>query len=88
MTVLAGGSDFVSAPRLSPDGKQLAWIAWDHPNMPWDDTVLYLADVTSDGSLSNQRKVRHHRADALCFISFGQPDARSEALSPESYILV
>lgn len=58
VTVLAGGTDFVSAPRLSPDGKQLAWVAWDHPNMPWDDTVLYLADVTSDGKLSNQRKVR------------------------------
>ena len=62
VTVLAGGTDFVSAPRLSPDGKQLAWVAWDHPNMPWDDTVLYLADVTSDGKLSNQRKVRCHTA--------------------------
>ena len=60
VTVLAGGTDFVSAPRLSPDGKQLAWVAWDHPNMPWDDTVLYLADVTSDGKLSNQHKVRCH----------------------------
>lgn len=57
MTVLAGGTDFVAAPRLSPDGTQLAWVAWDHPNMPWDDTVLYLADVAPDGSLSNQRKV-------------------------------
>lgn len=58
MIVLAGGTDFVAAPRLSPDGTQLAWVAWDHPNMPWDDTVLYLADVASDGSLTNQRKVR------------------------------
>ncbi|KAL3158064.1 hypothetical protein ABBQ32_011673 [Trebouxia sp. C0010 RCD-2024] len=57
MTVLAGGTDFVAAPKLSPNGAQLAWVAWDHPNMPWDDTVLYLADVASDGSLTNQRKV-------------------------------
>lgn len=77
MTVLAGGNDFVSAPRLSPDGKQLAWVAWDHPNMPWDDTVLNLADVTSDGSLSNQRKVRYHAADALCLIGFGKLSATS-----------
>ena len=57
MTVLAGGNDFVASPRLSPDGRQLAWVAWDHPNMPWDDTTLYLADVASNGSLDKQRKV-------------------------------
>lgn len=57
ITVLAGGHDFVAAPRLSPDGSQLAWVAWDHPNMPWDDTTLYVAQVGSDGSLSKTRKV-------------------------------
>ena len=55
--VLAGGHDFVAAPRLSPDGSQLAWVAWDHPNMPWDDTTLYLAQLQSDGSLTNIHKV-------------------------------
>ena len=40
--VLVEGHDFFAAPRLSPDGKQLAWIAWDHPNMPWDTTSLYV----------------------------------------------
>lgn len=55
--VLAGGHDFVAAPRLSPDGSQLAWVAWDHPNMPWDDSMLYVAQVASDGSLSSTRKV-------------------------------
>ena len=58
MTKLAGGHDFVAAPRLSPDGSQLAWVAWDHPNMPWDDTVLYLARVQDDGTLSNVQKVQ------------------------------
>ncbi len=56
-TVLAGGHDFVAAPRLSPDGSQLAWVAWDHPNMPWDDSMLYVAQVATDGSLSSTRKV-------------------------------
>ncbi|DBB15202.1 TPA: hypothetical protein ACH3X3_004206 [Trebouxia sp. C0006] len=55
--VLAGGHDFVAAPRLSPDGNQLAWVAWDHPNMPWDDSMLYVAQLAADGSLSNTRKV-------------------------------
>jgi len=31
--------------RGQPDGRALAWMAWDHPNMPWDDTRLYAADL-------------------------------------------
>ena len=38
-TVLATGSDFVSRPAVSPDGTTLAWVAWDHPNVPWDSTA-------------------------------------------------
>jgi dipeptidyl aminopeptidase/acylaminoacyl peptidase len=49
-TVLAAGHDFFSSPRLSPDGRRLAWIAWDHPNMPWVGTTLYLAELDAAGS--------------------------------------
>jgi len=48
--VLFGDSDFVAYPRASPDGKRLAWIAWDHPDMPWDASRLYVADRV-DGRL-------------------------------------
>jgi dipeptidyl aminopeptidase/acylaminoacyl peptidase len=47
--VLAGGHDFFSSPRLSPDGSRLLWLAWDHPNMPWNGTTLYLAALGPDG---------------------------------------
>jgi dipeptidyl aminopeptidase/acylaminoacyl peptidase len=47
--VLFGESDFVAYPRVSRDGRRLAWIAWDHPNMPWDTTRLHVADLTADG---------------------------------------
>ncbi len=50
-TILVEGPDFLSSPRLSRDGKSMAWIAWDHPNMPWDETRLYRADVAVDGTL-------------------------------------
>jgi dipeptidyl aminopeptidase/acylaminoacyl peptidase len=53
--VLAGGTDFVAAPRLSPDGGHLAWIGWDHPRMPWDGTELRVADVAPDGTLGPAR---------------------------------
>lgn len=47
--VLFGESDFVAYPRVSPDGRRIAWIAWDHPNMPWDTTRLYTAELTGAG---------------------------------------
>ncbi|MFT7599401.1 MAG: dipeptidyl aminopeptidase/acylaminoacyl peptidase [Acidimicrobiales bacterium] len=43
--VIASGTDFVMAPRLSPDGRWLSWLRWDHPNMPWDGTELCAAPV-------------------------------------------
>jgi len=48
-TVLASGHDFFSSPRLSPDGKRLAWLAWDHPNMPWVGTTLHLGEFDARG---------------------------------------
>lgn len=49
--VLVSGSDFYSSPRLSPDGSQLAWFSWNHPNMPWDSTWLWVASIQDDGSI-------------------------------------
>jgi hypothetical protein len=47
--VLVSGRDFVAAPRPSPDGRRLAWLAWDHPDMPWDGAELWVATLTPDG---------------------------------------
>ncbi|HEX3208443.1 MAG TPA: S9 family peptidase [Geminicoccaceae bacterium] len=54
---LAGGHDFFSSPRLSPDRSQIAWLCWDHPNMPWDGTELWLAEIGEDARLSAPRRV-------------------------------
>ncbi|MEV6561471.1 prolyl oligopeptidase family serine peptidase [Nocardia sp. NPDC051756] len=45
--ILVSGPDFVAAPRLSPDGGTLALVSWDHPSMPWDDTVLRVRDIAT-----------------------------------------
>lgn len=55
--VIASGRDFYAAPRLSPDGTQLAWIEWDHPNMPWDGTWLCVAEIQSEGPLGKIQQV-------------------------------
>jgi len=49
VSVLATGHDFYSNPRLSPDGQRLAWLTWDHPNMPWDGTELWVATLDAEG---------------------------------------
>ena len=54
--VLFGDSDFVAYPRPSPDGERLAFVAWDHPNMPWDTTSLYVGEL-ADGSLAGLQRI-------------------------------
>ena len=64
------GFDFCSSPRLSPDGRRLAWICWNHPNMPWDATELWLAEVATNGSLLSPRRIA---GDAKGDVSIIQP---------------
>jgi dipeptidyl aminopeptidase/acylaminoacyl peptidase len=54
---IVGGHDFVAAPRISPDGATLAWVAWDHPRMPWDGTELWVGELARDGVVSAARPV-------------------------------
>jgi dipeptidyl aminopeptidase/acylaminoacyl peptidase len=56
-STLTEGADFYAAPRLSPDGTQLAWLSWNLPAMPWDATDLWVASVAADGSLAVPRLV-------------------------------
>jgi dipeptidyl aminopeptidase/acylaminoacyl peptidase len=55
--VLAKGADFFSSPRPAPGGKKLAWLTWNHPDMPWDATQLHVADLSMTGGLSAQKTV-------------------------------
>ncbi|MBV8777858.1 MAG: S9 family peptidase, partial [Alphaproteobacteria bacterium] len=63
--ILAQGCDFYAAPRLSPDGARLAWLSWNHPNMPWVGTELWLADIAGDGVLANPRRVAGGEAESI-----------------------
>ena len=65
-TVLFAGWDFVSSPRLSPDGSTLAWMSWNHPNMPWDGTHLWTAPVLDDGALGDATLVAGGETVSVC----------------------
>ncbi len=65
--VLVSGPDFVSSPRVSKEGDQIAWVQWNHPNMPWDDTQLCIASL--DEMLLSNQKVIKSQAE-----SFFQPE--------------
>jgi dienelactone hydrolase len=63
--VLAGGHDFFSSARLSPDASRMVWLAWDHPNMPWNGTTLYLADIGADGAPARIRVIAGGVAESV-----------------------
>lgn len=46
---LAAGSDFLAQPCVSPGAERLAWVAWNHPDMPWDRTRLMVGRLSPDG---------------------------------------
>jgi dipeptidyl aminopeptidase/acylaminoacyl peptidase len=64
-TELASGHDFYSDPQLSFDGSRLAWLTWDFPQMPWDGTDLWVADIQPDGSLAQPTHVAGGTAESI-----------------------
>jgi dipeptidyl aminopeptidase/acylaminoacyl peptidase len=63
--VRARGRDFYATPRLSPDGAQIAFLAWDLPDMPWDSAALYVAAIEADGSLGRPRRIAGGEGSAV-----------------------
>jgi len=55
--VLVAGNDFYSSPRLSADGGRLAWLTWNHPNMPWDGSELWVGELDENGALGRTERV-------------------------------
>jgi dipeptidyl aminopeptidase/acylaminoacyl peptidase len=80
---IAEESDFYSAPRVSPDGKQLAYYCWNHPNMPWDGGELRVADLNEDGTLGKTEVVAGSVNESICQHSWG-PDGRLYYISDRS----
>ena len=86
IVTLASGADFYAAPRPSPDGSRLAWLSWDLPDMPWDNTNLWAAELREHeisnprclaGKQSNTADSEHSGADEWVF----QPEWHGDALT-------
>lgn len=69
-----GRHRFVTGPRLSPDGTKVAWLAWDHPRMPWDGTELLVADVTdgADGVFEGARVLAGGPQESIAQADWGR----------------
>lgn len=64
-SVLATGHDFFAYPRLSADGRRLAWLTWDHPDMPWDGTTLWVAELDGEGRPGDPVRVAGGRDESV-----------------------
>jgi dipeptidyl aminopeptidase/acylaminoacyl peptidase len=64
--ILVSGNDFYSSPRIGPDGSQLAWLTWNHPNMPWDGTELWVGELMDDGSMGDVIRVTGGVNESIC----------------------
>ena len=63
--ILVKDHDFIAAPTISPDNTQLAWVTWEHPNMPWDKTALWLGNLDRKGQLHNVRQVAKDQSGSI-----------------------
>ena len=82
-TVLVSGNDFYAFPRVSPDGSHLAWLTWNHPNMPWDGCELWVGEFAADGLVVNQQMIAGGLNESI-FQPEWSPDGRLYFVSDAS----
>lgn len=63
---LIEGNDFYTSVRISPDGTKLAWLCWNHPNMPWDSTELWLATISDNGEIKDKKMIAGGETESIC----------------------
>ena len=63
--ILVSGNDFYSNPRISPDGSQLCWLTWNHPNMPWDGCELWIGSIDRTGKIVRSRCIAGGRKESI-----------------------
>jgi dipeptidyl aminopeptidase/acylaminoacyl peptidase len=82
---LAASHHFLTGPRVSPDGRRVAWLGWNHPAMPWDGTELCVADVREDGTLAPHRVVAGGATEAVCQVEWDGADTLVALTDPDGW---
>ncbi len=81
--IVAEGCDFYSYPRVSPDGQYLCWTCWNQPQMPWDGTELWLADLDKQGQLMQARRIAGSETESI-YQPFWKSDGQLHFMSDAS----
>ncbi len=66
ISTLAQQNDFYSSPRLNPKGNELCWLQWNHPNMPWEATELFVGEFNEDNLLTNIHHIAGDESESIC----------------------
>ena len=83
--ILVRDTHFLAGPTVSPGGGRLAWIGWSHPDMPWDSTVLRVAEVRSDGSVGPPRTVAGGSDQAVVQAEWADDSTLLAVIDPEGW---
>ncbi|TVT30004.1 S9 family peptidase [Amycolatopsis rhizosphaerae] len=82
---LAASHHFLTAPQLSPDGRHAAWLGWNHPAMPWDETELCVAEVGPDGAFGPHRVLAGGAGVSVCQLEWESPGSLLALLDPRGW---
>lgn len=82
---LGASHHFMTAPRVSPGGTRAAWIGWEHPHMPWDETELCVADVLDDGTFGQHRVVAGGPGVSVCQAEWESDDSLLALIDPDGW---
>lgn len=65
---------FTTGPKVSPDGSAVAWIVWNHPHMPWDETELRVATITPSGTFADERTIAGGSGESIAQVEWAGGD--------------
>ncbi|GAB3572288.1 prolyl oligopeptidase family serine peptidase [Amycolatopsis endophytica] len=82
---LAASHHFLTAPQLSPDGRHAAWLGWEHPHMPWDETELCVAEVRPDGGFGPHQVLAGGHGVSVCQLEWEDADTLLALLDPDGW---
>ncbi|HEV7907725.1 MAG TPA: prolyl oligopeptidase family serine peptidase [Pseudonocardiaceae bacterium] len=83
--VLAASHHFMTGPKLSPDGRRLAWIGWNHPQMPWDGTELCVAELDEHGVAGPHRVVAGGPTESVCQVEWESDETLLALSDPDGW---